>query len=902
MKIRLIAGREGEEPCLRAGIASGNRDTMASLIGRNLGGYLIEQEVGRGAMGVVFKAKQLSMDRYVALKFLPKRLAQDERIVARFQREARTAGQLSHPNLVNVHDTGVVDGLHFIAMEFVDGSSVHQIVRERGPYSEKETLNIAAQVAAALKAAHVKGILHRDVKPDNFLIDATGRVRLADLGLARFQHEDKSSNATHDGDTVGTPYYMSPEQCSGSNLDERSDLYSLGASMYVLATGHTAFEAPNPAAVLVKTVTQPPRPLKQLNPKLSSGFVALVEKMMAKDPAKRFQNAPEVLEALERCKRGLYRAITKEQVKVEDVPLIPLGRTPRYKLLLYGAAAALTILVVAALIGRARSQRAPASAGADAGSTEKAGHSAAPVAAQTSAKTDSKAGPAAQAKAEPKTQPPKKEEVGAAPRLPSALAESSVMDEQRLAVFKQLTLLKKDWSDKINQNPDQVIAGVLEFQKQHPKVANMADDFLANAKEIKEKLEKDWSEAKGAAEEQVQARHKPEAFHILRNFVDAHEGTRQASIALGMMEGWVSDLHSAARKTAEAGDYETAIEMLTIGDSKLPDEITAQIKKDLAQLAEEHKKFLSFAEADHKKLAGILVKAGSAAREADAAGKRYDFEESAKICHEGLAQLKTFPVKKELEGLEAIYSRAAQVLVRMRLALESLKSVELQGLGKWKEAGQLLGWDEHGLLFKPKDLVQEQKVPWSLVTAENLLQIAQALRIASGGKSATDLLDLGILAFAAGANTVALEKLEQAIAVDPATRPLARPVLRILKPGPTPAEREMLARRLFTEATAAREKNENEKVLSLQKRLLGELSNTTFVQKRLKEVHDLGVPRVTETPASPAEKVEKKDEPAAKKDEKKDDSAAKKDEKKDEPAAKKDEKKDEPAAKKDSGK
>ncbi|HYG77102.1 MAG TPA: serine/threonine-protein kinase, partial [Planctomycetota bacterium] len=142
---------------------------MATLTGRTLGGYLIEEELGRGAMGVVFKARQLSMDRHVALKFLPKRLAQDEKVVGRFLREARAAGQLSHPHIVSVHDAGVVDGLHFIAMEFVDGTTVHKRVKDKGPFSEKETLEIGGQIADALRYAHGRGILHRDIKPDNFL-------------------------------------------------------------------------------------------------------------------------------------------------------------------------------------------------------------------------------------------------------------------------------------------------------------------------------------------------------------------------------------------------------------------------------------------------------------------------------------------------------------------------------------------------------------------------------------------------------------------------------------------------------------------------------------------------------------------------------------------------------------
>lgn len=565
---------------------------MASLIGRQLGGYLIEQEIGRGAMGVVFKARQLSMDRYVALKFLPKRLAQDDKIVARFLREARAAGQLSHPNLVNVHDAGVVDGLHFIAMEFVDGSSVHNVVRNNGPYGEKETLGIALQVASALKAAHAKGILHRDVKPDNFLIDSSGRVRLADLGLAHFQNSEEDNEVTNRGTTVGTPHYMSPEQCSGRALDERSDIYSLGASMYVLATGQTPFEGPCGAAVMVKALTESPRSLKQLNPKLSPSFVALVEKMLHKDPSQRFQSAHEAMDAIERCQKGQYKPVTKAHAKVDDVPLIPLEQAPRYKLLLYGAAAAVLALAAAELIVRGRGQGAPLAARPSASlGANSAGKQQDPASA--TAASAAQAEPRAVATDSPS--PAAKAAANEPPHLPSALTESTVMDERQMAAVKKLSRLKQELAEQVLQDPDAAIARMQDFLNQHPgpRVANIAQDFLAKAKEAKakkEKLDKDWAEAKGTAEEEALAGHKAKAFHVLRKFVDAHAGTKPASTALGMMLGWVTDLRSEAGKAAAAGNYGRAVEMLALANSKLPDEITGPLQKDLERYTAEQDK------------------------------------------------------------------------------------------------------------------------------------------------------------------------------------------------------------------------------------------------------------------------------------------------------------------------
>lgn len=859
---------------------------MASLIGREMGGFLIEEEVGRGAMGVVFKAKQLSMDRHVALKFLPKRLAQDEKVVARFQREARAAGQLSHPNLVNVHDVGVVEGLHFIAMEYVDGNSIHKRVREKGPYTEKEALDIAAQVAAALKAAHARGILHRDIKPDNFLIDSSGRVRVADLGLARFQNSDKEAEVSRDGTTVGTPHYMSPEQCRGDDVDERSDIYGLGASLYVVATGHTPYDAPTAAAVMVKALTEPPRSLKQLRPSLSNSFVGLVEKLMAKDPAKRFRNAQEVLDAIERCRKGHYRPITKDQAKVENVPLVPLAEAPRYKLLLLGAAAAVVVLVAGGFLWRARNQAA-SQARSDGAPPATPSSSAANEDAQGAAGTvepkNAPVGPP------PKSAPKAKKEVlDLPPVLPPPAPDVPIEKPEHMAAVKKLSALKLELREKMLQDPDSAVARMEEFLKQHPgpRIANIAQEFLAQAKEVKEQLDHDWTEARQTAEKEALAGRKAKAFQVLREFAAAHGGTKQASAAAGMMAGWVTDLRSEANRMAEAGRYERAIEMLTLADLRLPEETTGALKKDLERITEEQKRHRKFVEADRKQAAEVVEKAGAAAREADSVtGKRYDFEESAKLCREAGGQMKTAVCRRELEALAGTYSRAAKVMERMRLALQDLKTVPLPGLGSFKEPGQLTGWEDRGLSFKPKDL-PAQTVQWKLISGENLLQLAQVLKIASGD-TPSDLLDAGALAFATGADTVAAEKLEQAVKADPSARSAVEAPLRILKPGPSAEEREAQAKQLFAEVMAAREKKDTAGATKLQRCLMAEFADTEFVQDHRKQLQELSLPRPAgppETGAVPPDKAKTSDQPkqlAAEKADKKDEADAKKDEKKD---------------------
>jgi serine/threonine-protein kinase len=846
---------------------------MATVTGRKMGGYLIEKELGRGAMGVVFKARQLSMDRHVAIKFLPKRLAQDERIVARFDREARAAGRLSHPNLVNVHDAGVLEGLHFIAMEFVDGTSIHKRIRDKGPYPEKEALDIAAQVAEALKYAHNHGILHRDVKPDNFLVDASGRVRLADLGLAHFQEkDDKDASATRDGTTVGTPHYMSPEQCKGEAVDARSDIYSLGASLYVLTTGKPPFDGPTAAAVMVKALTEPPVQLKSLNPNLSNGFCNLVEKMIAKDPARRFQNAQELLDAIAKCKRGLYfRPPLKDTGKVEPASAVAPAR---HKWLLVGAAAALVVLGVVGflLVGR----------GGKTDSADKPGPTAAahvpkpadPAPAKTDVKEAAQTKTETPAKAErvPIRRPPRDDALG----FLKPPADTPVMEnaEEETAVRK-LSALKVGLQEQLQRDPDAAIARMEEFLKLHraPRIQNLAQEFLTRAKDAKESLDKDWAAAREAVEQDTIAGHKAAAFHQLRKFVDKHEGSKQAAAAEGMMLGLLADVRAEAAKLADAGQYDKAEDLLSMADSKLPEAITAPLRKDLERVQADREKARIFAESDRKQLTELHARAAAAARETDSVtGKRYDFTAAAKMLADGAPALRTPAIRKEGEGLADVYTRAARTLDRMRLALASVKTVPLQNLGSFKEPGELVGWTDKGLDFKPREL-QAQLVPWKIVTGENLLEVAQAVKVAAGS-SPTDLLDLGSLAFCANVPSVAAEKLLRAIAADAAAKPLAVPALRILHPGPTAEERSGQAKQLFAGAVAARENKEPLKLFKLQQRLLADFADTEFVKTHQKEIQDLLPGKAVQAPdKKDSEKKDpekpKPDTPAARKDDEK---------------------------------
>ena len=201
-----------------------------------VGGFELLARIGKGGMGAVYKARQISLDRLVALKILPRSLAKQKDFVTRFMREARAAGQLQHSNIVGGIDVGEADGYHYFAMEYVEGETAGAMISREGTLDGETTLRMLTDVAKGLAHAHENGLIHRDVKPSNMLIEKSGRVKLCDLGLARSTQED--SSLTQTGTAMGTPYYMSPEQIAGKHdIDARTDIYSLGAVGYHLLAG-----------------------------------------------------------------------------------------------------------------------------------------------------------------------------------------------------------------------------------------------------------------------------------------------------------------------------------------------------------------------------------------------------------------------------------------------------------------------------------------------------------------------------------------------------------------------------------------------------------------------------------------------------------------------------------------
>ncbi len=264
-----------------------------------LGDYRIIREIGRGGMAIVYEALEDSTGLHVALKVLPRDQMQDEMLVKRFKQETRAAQQLSHANIVSVLSSGEIDGFLFIAMEYVAGIDVLELARRKGVLPVKRSLDIVRQVAHALQHAHEKNIVHRDIKPSNLLIDRSGIVKLADMGLARSLKSSKKSGLTREGTTVGTVDYMSPEQTLNSHsADCRSDIYSLGATWYRMLSGQAMYPTGDVLNRINAHANQPPPDPRVLNKDVPDGVVAIMHRMLEKKPDDRYQTAAEVLHEL----------------------------------------------------------------------------------------------------------------------------------------------------------------------------------------------------------------------------------------------------------------------------------------------------------------------------------------------------------------------------------------------------------------------------------------------------------------------------------------------------------------------------------------------------------------------------------------------------------------------------
>jgi serine/threonine-protein kinase len=326
---------------------------------RVLGGFEVLDLIGQGGMGSVYLARQISMDRTVALKILSPQLAKDQKYLERFFREARMSAVLNNVHIVQGIDVGEAEGFYYFAMEYVEGPTLAEILQERGRLSEQDALRVLLQVATALEHAHDRGLVHRDIKPANIIFSTKDKVvKLADLGLAK-RSVEQTADLTHHGHLVGTPYYMAPELVRGeAEADVRTDLYSLGATAYHMVTGKPPFEGNTPAEILVKHISEPLIPPDQVNLLLSPGACEVIEKMMAKEPKDRYQSARDVVVDVRRVLAGRSPVLASssretealERLEEEPRAMLPprvwTRRPPRDSRLIWGVVVGVVVVIL----------------------------------------------------------------------------------------------------------------------------------------------------------------------------------------------------------------------------------------------------------------------------------------------------------------------------------------------------------------------------------------------------------------------------------------------------------------------------------------------------------------------------------------------------------------------------
>ena len=309
-------GSSGEEPRTLSDVLVDNgfvtrrqldrlrREFEARKSTQQIPGFQVKQRIGSGAMATVFLARQLSLDRLVAIKVLPRKFSDNAKFIERFYKEGRAAAKLNHPNIVSAYDVGKAGEHHCFVMEYVDGQTIYDRIVKGKRIDEPKAIEIVKQVALALQHAHERGLIHRDIKPKNIMISRQGVVKLADLGLARAM-TDKEAAKAEAGRAYGTPYYISPEQIRGEvKIGPAADIYGLGATFYHMVTGGVPFTGKNPSSVMHKHLKALLRPPDHVNPKLSAGCAQVIEMMMAKSARDRYHSAADLLEDLDLISKG----------------------------------------------------------------------------------------------------------------------------------------------------------------------------------------------------------------------------------------------------------------------------------------------------------------------------------------------------------------------------------------------------------------------------------------------------------------------------------------------------------------------------------------------------------------------------------------------------------------------
>lgn len=828
---------------------------MAKKSARTIGGYEILQEIGRGAMGVVFKARQIAMDRVVALKFLPSDMSQDAKLVQRFEREARAAGKLNHPNIVAVHDVGSVDGKHYISMEFVDGQSTYDRVKKQGPFSEKDAIEIGLQIAGALQIAHRNNILHRDVKPDNFLMDKHGRFCLADLGLARFERDKKDAHLTQEGSAVGTPHYMAPEQARGKGVDARSDLYGLGASLYVLATGETPYEGPNATAIMVKAATEPHRPLRDAGPNLSDGFVSVIEKLMEKDQADRYQSADELIGAFNQLKSGevpkrlkgrgattsRQKAITKRQARIGTDRQVPITSRPARmgtdrQVPISGRPSRSGTDRQVPVGGRPKATRVGSSSSSS--SSTLLAIAGVGVGALLLFLLFGSSGSSRRTPRKKKTSSAPQTNVDFQRHNAAALRKSAAAKK----AFDKLAALH---NEKLASNPAPLIGEWERYLKAHGDAARKkdAETRLAKARAAAEGLKKKWEELKAS----VDGKERATAMRELSAFIQAHEGSAEAGEAntkLGEVTGkfmeWARGHMRKASDAAREGksDEATALlnEVKTASQSLPPtkqqaldlDSAFAAVQRQAAAAKEREQ---TAAAEEEKFLATAHQKAEKAVRER---APGFSFGEAVMAYRDAAKQMKGSGGKAAAEQWAKRFALAGQLWESAGKANFKKARVMLDDFAGHKKV-RISGWKGMKLYFDPPRLPPGQQTSLKILTADHAVQLVQwTIHVDAPPK---EQLKLALFAYAVGAFEVAVARLAPFCGLEGEHKKLAEaPLIRARKE--LDATREKKAEACLAQAKQAQGKNSPNDVTAALKPIAagGALAGTQFAKARAAEV------------------------------------------------------------------
>jgi serine/threonine protein kinase/Tfp pilus assembly protein PilF len=284
--------------------------------------YQIIEEIGRGGMGRVYKAIDNELDRIVALKMIKPEISSQPGMVERFKKEIKLASQITHKNVCRIHDLGEVKGIRFISMQYIEGQDLKKLMQQTGKLTVEKAIAISKQICAALQAAHDEGVIHRDLKPQNIMLDSKGNAYVMDFGIAKsFEAEE----LTKEGAVVGTPQYMSPQQAEGSKVDHRSDIYSLGAIMYEMLTGNPPFTADSNIGIIHKHITEAPEPPSKQNPQIPEVLENIILKCLEKKPEERYQKTDEIIEAITEIKSKKIAEVKSTTIQKDSIAVLPFA-------------------------------------------------------------------------------------------------------------------------------------------------------------------------------------------------------------------------------------------------------------------------------------------------------------------------------------------------------------------------------------------------------------------------------------------------------------------------------------------------------------------------------------------------------------------------------------------------